>query len=369
VLPEARILTSLAELAPLIAAWDELAHRSGRPYAAPQWMLAWWRHVPRGPRRLRVVAVHEGGELIGLAPFWARPLPGGLARYRLLARRSAHRAEPLAAAGRASDVARAVAGALAGASPRPGVIDLEGVSQDPPWAALLAEHWPGRRPAIEETERATAPVLDLEGSFDAWFSERRSKDRSDATRRRRRLEDAGGTLRRVDDPAELGAALAGTFRAHQGRWAGRGGSAVGPATELMVGEAARELFAQGRLRVHVMELDGEIVAGVVNVAAGEEVAGWLMGFAPAAARFAPAAQLAIASIRDAFEIGAARFDLGSGDDEYKARLGGRDEPVIWLHVLPAGVAPHAVRLAPERARTAWRRLPHGLRQRIRARIP
>ena len=367
--PEARILTSLAEVVPLVAAWDALAVRCGRPYAAPAWMLSWWRTVPRGPRRLRIVAVHEGGELIGVTPFWTRPLPGGLARYRLLARRSAHRNEPLTAAGRTEDVARAVAGALAGASPRPGVIDLEGVSDDPPWAALLAEHWPGRRPALEESERLVAPVIALGDSFETWAAERRSKDRSDAARRQRRLTDAGGRVRTVDDAAELGAALAATLRAHHGHWERRGGSAVSARAERMAGEAARELFAAGRLRMHVMELGGETIAGVVNVSAGPEVAGWLIGFSPAAERFAPTVQLALASLRDAFDLGAERFDLGSGEDAYKFRLGGVDRPVVSQHVLPAAAVPRALRLAPERARVVWRKLPKGLRSTIRARIP
>lgn len=368
-MPEARILTSLAELAPLLADWDALAVDRGRPYAAPQWMLSWWRHVPRGPRRLRVVVVHEQGELIGIAPFWTRPLPGGLARYRLLARHSAHRAEPLAAAGRASDVARAVAGALAGASPRPGVIDFEGVSGDPPWAALLAEHWPGSRPAVEESERLVAPVIVLSGSFEGWSRERRSKDRSDAARRERRLREAGGCVRPVENATQLDAALAATLRAHRGRWDLRGGSAVSARAERMAAEAARELFAAGRLRMHVMEIEGETVAGVVNLSAGPEVAGWLIGFGPAAERFAPTVQLALASLRDAFALGAERFDLGSGDDAYKRRLGGVDRPVVFQHVLAPGPIPRDLRLAPERARALWRKLPERVRSTIRALFP
>src|SRR5207237_381865 len=80
---------------------------SRRPYCAPAWMLAWWRHA--APRRaaLRVILVRRGDELLGVAPFFVDRGYGGLARYRFLAAGTSMRVEPLACPGAEGAVAGA----------------------------------------------------------------------------------------------------------------------------------------------------------------------------------------------------------------------------------------------------------------------
>ena len=138
------VIEDLAQLARLTGEWDELAVRAGRPLAAPGWLLAWWRNMAPAGARLRTVAVHDGDRLVGLAPFFATRVRT-VVIYRPLGSAMAIRGTLLADAGREQEVARAVADALAEASPRPAAIHLDQLDVGSPWPGLLAARWPGAR--------------------------------------------------------------------------------------------------------------------------------------------------------------------------------------------------------------------------------
>src|SRR3954453_5974654 len=118
--------------------WDALAVAAARPYCAPAWMLAWWRHVGGSRGSLRGVAVHDEGRLVGLAPFYAARAVGRPTRYRLMAADMAHRIEPLAEPGSGRGVAEAIASVLAKARPGPALVSFESADAATGWPALLA---------------------------------------------------------------------------------------------------------------------------------------------------------------------------------------------------------------------------------------
>ena len=102
----AELLDDVGALERHAPAWDALATARGRPYCTPAWMLAWWLEAAPPDAQLRACVVHDGGELIGLAPFWAASEGG---RYGVLGGRTASPLEPLAADGREPEVAGAIA--------------------------------------------------------------------------------------------------------------------------------------------------------------------------------------------------------------------------------------------------------------------
>jgi CelD/BcsL family acetyltransferase involved in cellulose biosynthesis len=77
-----RVVTSLDEFSALQPVWNELsqANPNHTPYQTWEWNFTWWKHFG-GPDRLRLLLAEEGGQLIGLAPFFLRktfygwPLP------------------------------------------------------------------------------------------------------------------------------------------------------------------------------------------------------------------------------------------------------------------------------------------------------
>jgi hypothetical protein len=101
------LLGTIEALVAIESEWDRLAVICGAPMASPAWMLGWLRHVAPLRAQPRVVVTHDGGRLIGLAPFYV--LPGKPARYRVMADDFSSSVGLLAAPGYERETARAVA--------------------------------------------------------------------------------------------------------------------------------------------------------------------------------------------------------------------------------------------------------------------
>jgi len=356
---EAEIVVDTDRLQQLAPAWDELAVACGRPLCAPAWMLAFWRHLPAPGARLRVVAVHDGGELVAIAPFVAEPKGAGRTDLRLLGG-AMPRTGPLARPGREWDAAAAVAGALARARPRADVIALESGPVATHWPAALAERWPGAvRPAVRRYYIQDSHVVTLAaGSLDAWLAGKRSHFRKRMRKLRRDVEAAGGTVR-MATPETLDDDVAAFMRLHAARWEGRGASAIvereAQLTRVYT-EVGRAHAADGRFRLYVVELDGEPVAAELLAAAGGEVASINGGWDPRHADLGVSNACMLHAIEDAFARGDERLDWGPGDQLFKRRFADGDDPVCWtLLVLPGPRMPLTLaRVAPTVARIEGR---------------
>lgn len=131
----------------------------------------------------------------------------------------------------------------------------------------------------------------------------------------------------------------------------------------MLRDAGQTLLAEQRLRIWLVELEGQPVAAQVFVAAGGEVVYWNGGFDEAHADLKPAMLAILAAIEDAFARGEARMDLGGGTQEYKLRFADSHDPLTWGGLIPPGPRYPLVRLLLAPSQTRWavtrlaRRLP------------
>lgn len=353
--PHAEIVDSVEALGPYRAGWDRLAVEAQRPYCAPAWQLAWWQHAAPTGADLRIVLVHSGGELIGIAPLYALR-KRGVVRYRILAAEISGPTEPLARPGHAVAVASAISSRLAQCPAPPHVIELQRAPAGSPWPELLASHWPSRRrPTIVVHDAVAAPSVALSGGdFDAWLGAKSGNFRQQMRRGRRRLEERGATFRVTGDTLELDRDLAELARLHRARWDPRGGSdALRPGVERMLHAAGHELVPEDRFQLQIIELDGRAVSAHLLLAAGGEVCYWLGGFDDAWASERPAMVSLVAAIEAAFEARRSRLDLGAGAQEYKYRLADGEDLLRSFAVVPASFGAAFVRLevAKRRART------------------
>lgn len=355
-------------LEPVREPWDELAVAAGRPFCAPAWMLAWWRHARPAGAGLRVLAALDGDRLVGIAPLWA--LRGGSRRspYEVLAARLSTPAVPLAAPGREEEFAAACAEALARLRPRPSTLALEDVAAPAGWGELLAGAWPQPGAWVLRDSPTPLSTISLEGGFDEWFSRKSSKLRQESRRLRRRLEDAGAAFA-LAGPGELDRAVAAFERFHSARWEEQGGSeALVPGLRELLADVAAELMDDGRLRVYTIEAGGEVVAVNIAAAAGEQADGWNSGFDERWGRQSPSLQLTLHALRDAAERGERRMSLGPGGRRYKERLADSEEAVRVLTLVPRGLGYplQRLRLAPRQARmAAAHRLSPNAKRRLR----
>lgn len=341
-----------AALAPYLAEWDALAVAARRPFCAPGWMLAWWREGRSGETALRVVLVFDGERLIGVGPFFAQ-ISYGLAELRLLGAGFSHRIGPLAADGEEARVATVLADALATISPRPASVVFEGIDAEDRWPELLADAWPGRRPRLRTDSVMEAPVINLDGSDEAWLERRTRNFRKLARRTSRRLEEENVSERIGADEA----AVEGFLKLHRLRWEGRGGSNLDDSAERVIAAAADELGDNGRFEIVLLEGPDGPISAELMLRTGPVAVVWATGFDPEWARFAPGLQVRLITLRAAAEHGVQLVDLGGGGDEYKQRMADADMPIDWRTLFPHGARYPLIRLrlAPKHLRQFLRR--------------
>ncbi len=358
--------------------WDRLAVANGRPQMAPAWVLAWWEHLASPATTGRIVAVREGGELIGLVPFFVDATER---RYRidyhLPGLILAAGATPLARAGREWDVAAAAAGVLGHADPAPDVIALEGAPLASAWGVAFRENWPGpARPAHRVYRVMSAPEVTLRHeSFDGWMASRSANFRSQMRRGRRRFTAAGGSYR-VSTRETLAQDIASFQTLHAKRWQDREESTlvgIGAGLARMLEQAGLELIDTGRFELRLLEIDGSPIGAQIFLFAGESVIYINGGWDPDHAELIPSQLGILGLIEDTIvERRASVLDLGLGEQRYKLRFADGNEPVAWNVLMPPRyrLPLTRARMAPLFARyalrdTALRCLPDSTVARIR----
>jgi CelD/BcsL family acetyltransferase involved in cellulose biosynthesis len=365
-----QLISDLDDARPYLGAWDELAVDSAKPYCAPAWMRSWWLHASPVGSVLRLMLIFDGGELVGVLPFFADRSTGVLDRYRVLGAGCSSRVDLLARRGMETRVLSAWASTLKNADPEPDVVMFEGIPSDSPWPALLAEEWPGRSASLIRRFDQPAPSVRLQDrTYDEWFSSKSRNFRQSMRRSLRSFQREGGSFRLVSNPDELERSLRAFSDLHHRRWNWRGGSGVlNERIERMLAAVGEQLVGGGRLRLWTMEVRGQVVSSHLFLSAGMETAYWLGGFDDDWARLHPSALTILTAIEHAFSAGDRRLDLGTGAQEYKLRFSDEADDILWTMVVPAGPRSMIARtqLLPQRVRlTVARRLPPGIKRSIR----
>jgi CelD/BcsL family acetyltransferase involved in cellulose biosynthesis len=377
---EAELIVDEAGVERIAAEWDALAVANAEPSCAPAWMLAWWRHVAPRSAELRVVAVRDGAELIGLLPLYVDLGSRRAARrYRLLASDDdfSGSVTPLAAPDRVWEVAEAAARLLAGRDLRPDELELAPLPSASPWTFALRERWPARvRPLAFRLSRQLSPIVSLHpGSYEAWLAGRSYRFRKESRRYRRLFDEAGGTYRWTT-AGTLDADIATFVALHEARWEGVGESrlvALGERLATFLHDLATGLLPQERFRLLMLELDGAPICADLWIAAGGDVTGVNTGWDERFKRLSPPRLATLHTIEDACARGERRIHLGFGRVDYKQAYANGADVVTWDRLLlPGASLPRALartlpRAADRRLRdTAKRVLPQSGADRLRA---
>lgn len=309
----ARIVDNEDDLGGISGSWDALASESEQPYCSPAWMLAWWRHLRPRDAELRVVAVEDGDRLVGVLPMFDR---GG--RSRLLGD-AVGTAEPLAAPGRAEEVAGALGAQLGTLAPRLRSLRVEYCADGPRWPELLQAEAP-QGPALLLGQRTALPRVDLgaEG-FDGWLASRERRFRQEVRRRSRRLEEHGARFRLADEDS-VDRDVEDLIRLHELRFGEGRSRLTDPRMIPCLCEVAAELLPAGRFRLVVLEHEGTAIAAQLMIVAGGKLTGLVGGFDAAYAKFQPAVACIVHALEDMAGRGEHTLVLGPGEQPYKRAL-------------------------------------------------
>jgi CelD/BcsL family acetyltransferase involved in cellulose biosynthesis len=374
---EAEMLVREAALDPLLDEWSELADLNAAATCDPAWMLSWWRHLAPPSTELRVVAVRDRDELIGVFPFCADPATRGGQAYRLMAGELSSSVSPLSRPDRVWDAARAAGELLHRKEHRPDLIEMSPTPAFSPWTTALREAWPGAmRPVAFRRNLNPAPTVSFsQGSFDAWLKSRSKNFRSNSRRLRKRFREAGGQYRFASADT-VGEDIATLIELHRKRWENIDHQSHwlvhGEKMEAFLRDVGARLLDGGNFRLVMVELDGEPIAAELAIAAGSDSDSVNLGWDERFKEFAPATLTLLRLIEDGFERGDRRLHLGYGRVEYKMSFANGHDAVAADALLPPGprLAANLLRAAPDvaarRAReTAKRILPADKADRLR----
>jgi CelD/BcsL family acetyltransferase involved in cellulose biosynthesis len=294
----------------LVADWNQLAHDAGTPFLTHEWLSCWWSAFGRGDPVWMVLHGTDGSLRAGAC---LQPMRGGWLAcaanvhsgdWDVLARDEAARAELWAAVTRL------------GANR----IHLQ----------AMPERAEGTRLACEELERAGYRTVRVPGPFCPWLALPASWEellatvssrlRAEVRRRRRMLSQEGSlTFRSVAAGPTLDEDLETFLKLEASGWKGRSGTAIlsRPETERLYRGFARAAAAEGWLRLHFLELDGEAIAAKYGCAFAGGGTFMKSGFSEAYRRQSPGVLLLTEVLRSSIEEGLHAYDFLGDPDRYK----------------------------------------------------
>ena len=359
------------ETAPTTAQWNALLARSSSNliFLTRSYQEAWWRAF--GPSAdcscpSRILALSEGDNLVGLAPFYLAPLHPADVTEEAERRPGALRAQ-------------ARAGQASGALPVPGtgerVVRLIGgvavtdyldiiappALMEAAWRAILgywaahADEWdaidlrslPAESPSRRIVPRLaaergwhswceveeTCPALALPADWDTYLAGLGKKDRHELRRKLRKAESAPMpiTWRLVKDAAALPAAV-DTFIALHQRSSADKADFMDAAMVGFFRSLPAVLGELGWLEVALLDVAGEPAAAYLSFDYGGRIYLYNSGYEPRFGEWSTGLVLLARRIQAAIAAGVPCFDFLRGDERYKYDLGGADHFVYRVLV-------------------------------------
>lgn len=335
-------IADAAGFAALRSDWDELLEASPADsfFLTWEWLFTWWQHLA-GERRLALLAVRNGRQLVAVAPLAVAPPPArrplAPAPFQLLGtgQVGSDYLDLIARSGEEQQAAAALADYLA---PHRKLIELGQLPRERSSAALLAERLRDRGWGTLERATHVCPYIELAGeSWESYVAGLGSSHRANLRRRLRKLRQAFDfRFERVDSEAALETAFEVLIALHHRRWAGRGGSDAfgGPAVVAFHRELSALALRRGWLRLYVLRLDGRPAAALYGFLYRGRFLFYQGGFDPAFADLSVGLVTMGLTIRAAIEEGAREYDMLHGAEEYKFLWANRSRRLARLELYP-----------------------------------
>jgi CelD/BcsL family acetyltransferase involved in cellulose biosynthesis len=348
------LVTSADALEALRDPWRELAasSESATPFQTWEWQTAWWKAFG-GRKRLHLVLMHEGDDLVGLMPLtrtlapWRtlRPMGSGPSDYL----------QPLSRPGYDEAVADALIDHFSSLRDVD-LVDLHQVRESQPLARRGV-------PDATRIEQAVCLVLDLPATYDAYLATLGKSLRYDVRRLDKEPFQGGRAKIRSVGASEAGQGMQVLFEAHRKRWRKRGlpGAFVGRRVQRFHEEWAQAAIPAGYLWLSLLELDDRPVGAIYAMAFGSACYYYQAGFDPEASAISPGTLLVAHTVRRAIEEGKTHFDFMRGDEPYKRRWKPQHELRNYRFIMPAqGIL--------GRLGSSWNRTGSRVEHRVRARL-
>ena len=360
------IVTEPSELTGLEPDWRSLAELRGNAFISPEWFAAWLDAPGATAQAFVPVVRRPDGSLRGLLPLVTTKR--ALTTLRFAGGDFADRVHPVAALEDEAAVASAAASALFERGAAGTVLRLDHIDSAAGWVDSFLAGPPAL--ARSDDDRTALPYIDLrELTWETFVATRSANFRSQLKRKLATLEHSPGVrFRRTVDDAELEGDLSVFFDLHDKRWQALGGGSTlaDPRVRRALAEFARAAFRAGWLRLWFLEIEGRPAAAWYGWRLGNRYAYYQAGFDPAWSSHSVGFLLLAHTVRAAFEEGAAIYDLLAGREDFKRRFSNGELEVKTILISRRGGPGRAAATAGVVTRRFGRRLPAGLRARIRS---
>lgn len=303
------------ELAP---AWSDLVARDpdASIFQTPEWMIPWRRHLAAGC--LRVLAVRRSDRLVALVSLidHREAILGGRARVlAFVGEPEADRLGILADPGD-PDALEAAAVGLADAAPAVDVVRLGEVCTGSPTDESLRRVAAARRiPAVRRV-CSRAPVLFLEGSWEAIEARYPEALRTRLRRARRRQQETGGLAFRrwQSEPREVPSLLERFREIERRSWKGQRGVGIfsTPRRWDFFRELSLRLAQRGWLDVATLASGDRLVAYRYGFRFRGVFLDYNLAHDPADSRLSPGRVLLDEVVRDSHRLGLTAVDASRG---------------------------------------------------------
>jgi hypothetical protein len=348
-------ISSLDELAPYSDAWERLT--DGVPFRSWAWLCHWWRHYgPRNPSearhlRLAVLCVFDESEtLVGVAPWYLecsarhgrvlRPLGSGkvCSEYlSVLCQRSLE-----------GPVVEALADFLIQSAFDDGpdalhwdLVDWDSVDAEDCVVARLMERLEKSGCTVDRRPGACCWRLDLPTSWESYIASMGKSQRRTVRRLEREMAESDDlALHSTTRLDELPRAMDILVDLHQRRRKMLGEEGCF-ASERFLGfyrDVVPELFCQGRVQIHWLDLGGKPIAAEYQLQGNGVVYVYQAGVDPDAMEHEPGNMINVMILKQAIEQGLRAYDFLRGDEQYKARFRAKPRPSVNYRVVPRRVA-------------------------------
>jgi len=357
--PSIEVISGLAGFEALQPQWNGLLADSSANclFLTWEWMHTWWRYLSEG-RRLMLLAMRTGDNLIGIAPLCVRsprlssghPLPvaeflgsghvGSDYLDVIVKKGHEHSAVPIFADFLRSQRLALRCGNLRGDA---GIGLLE--------QSLRETRWSGER-----TQTNICPYIPLANlTWESYFAGLSSTQRYGYRRKWQRLNrEFSIQFERVRSVTECREAIELVFRLHNLRWSRRGTSDAFHTPVLMDfhRDFAPIAMDRGWLRIYVLRLNGRPAACLYGFLYGGKFYFYQSGFDPAYERYSVGLVTMGMAIREAIEDRALEFDLLHGGESYKSHWASERRELYRLELFPPGLVGEISRTSLQIGRNA-----------------
>jgi CelD/BcsL family acetyltransferase involved in cellulose biosynthesis len=342
--------------------WDRLA--DGCAFRTWTWQSCWWRHYASAhpSRRLLVVlAYDDDGER---PPRLAAALPcyvestwaqGRILRLLGDGEVCSDHLGLLADARHVNEAAVAIAAYLSDRDDWD-LLDFDAVDANDEATLALHRTLAERGASTTQSTAGACWSIDLPATWDDFLATQSKSHRKQLRQLERRvLQSDRAAWRRVDDESQFDAAWNTLIDLHQRRRRSLGepGCFASPRWADFHRDVAAALLKEGRLRLSMLELDGDPVAAEYHLAGSHTTYAYQGGVDPDRLADEPGQLSTICSLQQAIAEGHRSFDLLRGDEPYKAHWRAVPRPTLRLIAAPARRWPrlrHGAWMSMQRAR-------------------